>query len=53
MKTEEIIDAILECKNEPIVVELANGQRIPTYGYDFGTNERGDPILIIKAGKKK
>ena len=52
MKATEIIDSVLECANQSIVVELPNGVRMVTTGYAYGENKRGEPILIIKAGRK-
>ena len=53
MKAGEIIDAVIEERGSPIVVEMPNGQQITTIGYEHGTDKRGNPVLIIKAGKKK
>ena len=52
MKCRDIIDAAIESGSDSLVIELANGQRLSTSDYSYGTNARGENILIIKAGKE-
>lgn len=53
MRAGEIVDAAIAESNRPLIIELPNGQQITTNGYDYGTDKRGNPVLIIKAGKTK
>jgi hypothetical protein len=53
MKAGEIVDAAITESNSPLIIEMPNGQQITTSGYSYGTDKRGDPVLIIKAGKLK
>jgi hypothetical protein len=52
MKSGEIVDAAIESSHHPLVVELPNGQQLATKGYQFGSNKRGEPVLIIQAGRE-
>lgn len=52
MKSGEITDATIESSDHPMIVELPNGIQMVTTGYLYGHNKRGDPVLIIKAGRK-
>ena len=52
MKCHEITDATIEMGNQSLVVEMPNGVQMVTNDYTFGENKRGEPVLIIKAGRK-
>lgn len=52
MKCNEIIDSVIESANQPLIVEMPNGVQMVTTGYMYGTNKRGEPVLVIKAGRK-
>ena len=52
MKSGEIVDAAIEDPSQEIVIELPNGDKIATTDYIHGSNKRGDPVLIIKCGRK-
>lgn len=47
MKASDLVETTLDCQRETVVVELANGQRIPLDGYRHDTNERGEPIIVL------
>ena len=53
IKAEELIDDCIQHPNLPIVIELPNGQRWPTNSYHLSTNERGQDIIVIQAGKRQ
>lgn len=53
MKGKEIVDPVIEATNMAIEVELPNGQRMTTKNYRFDSNKRGEPVLVILAGKSK
>lgn len=52
MKAGEIIDAAIQENKSDIVIELPNGQRIATTGYYHSDNKRGEPVIVITAGRK-
>jgi len=52
MKSEKIIDALIQEPKSEIVIELSNGQRISSNKYIHSTNKWGDPIIVITAGRK-
>jgi hypothetical protein len=52
MKTNEIVDVVIEYADKPLIVELPNGVQMATVGYTHGTNKKGEPVLIINTGRK-
>lgn len=52
MKCNDIVDAVMESANLPLIVEMPNGVQMVTTDYEHGENKRGEPVLIIKAGRK-
>jgi len=52
MKADKIIDACIEYSGKPVVVELPNGVQMVTTDYSHGYNKKGEPVLIIHAGRK-
>ena len=52
MKCSEIIDAAIESAGDSLVIELPNGDRISTKDYRYDHNKRGEPILVIIAGRE-
>ena len=52
MKASEITDATIELPNAQIVVELPNGQRVATSNYYHDDSARGEPIIVVKTGRK-
>lgn len=52
MKAGELTDTTIAQPKSQIVIELPNGQRIATNDYWHGRNGKGEPIIVIKAGRK-
>ena len=53
MKAGEIIDAAIEGSKCPIVIEMPDGKQITSTGYYHSSDKRGDPVIVIIAGKRK
>lgn len=53
MKASELTDITIEEPTSPVVIETPDGKQMTTTGYYCGTDKRGDPVLVICAGKKK
>ena len=53
MKAGEIVDSVMEEAPNQIVVQLANGQRLPITSYEHGEDARGNPVLVLVAGKRE
>ena len=53
VKASDIVDAAIEIGNGSIEVEMPNGSRVVTRGYTWGENKRGQPVLVILAGKDR
>ena len=53
LKIGELTDVSIQEQNSPVVVEMPNGHQVTTTGYHFGTDKRGNPVIIIRAGKSK
>ena len=47
MKAGDLIDVMIELTGAPVVVELANGNKVPVHGYRYGENAKGGPILSV------
>ena len=52
MKANDIIDVAIEYSGRAIIIEMPNGDQVTTTGYAHGSNKKGEPVLIIRAGKK-
>lgn len=52
MKGEDIVDAAIESGSHPLVIRLPNGNLIGTIDYEYSHNKRGEPILVIVAGRE-
>jgi len=53
MKAGDLTDITIEESRVPVVVEMPDGKQVTTTGYYCGSNKRGEPVLVICAGKKK
>lgn len=54
MKVVYMHEAICgEADDTSIVFEVKPGQRIPIQGYFYDTNERGEPIIVLRAKSGK
>lgn len=53
MKAGNIIDAAIEMSHRPLIIQLPNGQQLTTKDYHYGHDKRGEPVLVIDAGKAK
>jgi len=49
MKTDDIVNVMIECPKQSVVIELANEQHISLNGYRHAENERGEPIIVLFA----
>ena len=47
MKAGDLIDVMMELDSVPVVVELANGNKVPVHGYRYGENAKGEPIVVL------
>lgn len=52
MKGGELVDVGIQEQNSQVVIELQNGQRIATNRYYHDISKRGEPIIVIQAGRK-
>ena len=52
MKAEALTDSTIELPKSRIVIELPNGQRTAATGFVIRTDRRGEPIIVIKYGRK-
>ena len=52
MKAEALTDSTLDLPKARIVVELPNGHKATATGFIIREDDRGDPVIIIKAGRK-
>ena len=52
MKIGELTDTSIEEPKSPVVIELSNGQRISTNDYYHCSDKAGNPVIVIKAGRK-
>jgi len=53
MKLEELTDTCIQEPKSSLVIELPNGQHLPTKSYKHSTNTKGEPIVIVLVGKIK
>jgi len=52
MKAGEIVDMAIEHSRSSVVIELPDGTQTASIKCDYGLNNKGEPVLIIYAGKK-
>ncbi len=52
MKVGELIDVAIDEPKSQLIVELHNGQRIATNSYYHSEDKSGNPVIVIKAGRK-
>lgn len=52
MKLERLTDISIEEPKTQVVIQLPNGQLVSTLDYKFDLSKKGDPIIIIKTGRK-
>lgn len=53
MKAGELVDMAIQFAERPIVIQMPNGHQVTTTGFRVGDDKRGDPVLVIHAGKPK
>lgn len=52
MKAKNIIDAAIENSNNAMIVEMPNGSQVSITGFRYGSNKRGEPVLVLVAGRE-
>ena len=52
VEASELTDVSLDLPNSHIVIEMPNGQRMATNSYRLDTSARGEPIVVLMAGRK-
>lgn len=52
MKAEALTNSTIELPAAQIAVELPNGETVAATGFIVRSDERGERVIILKAGKK-
>ena len=51
MKANALTDTTTELPKAQVLIELSNGQMLPTTGFIIRKDKHGEPTIIIKASK--
>lgn len=52
MKANDLIDPCIELSERAVVIIFPDGKRLAVKGWDYDFNEKGEPVLALKAGRK-